>query len=183
MLVGRQVSIRPLRDGDIEPLHASTLDLENRGLWYPLPGTPLVQFKAKFAETGFWSPDAGIFAIVDPTDRFVGIVSWEQLNGDVPDVEVGYRLLDQADRGKGYTPEALRLLVGWLFDTGQMNRVRANVHIDNQASHRVVQKCGFTLEATARAAWYNRGQWHDVSVFTVTRDEFAALRAAAGAPG
>ena len=179
MLVGSQVTLRPLRSDDIGPLHASTLDLETRGPWYPLPGTPLVKFEATFAESGFWTPDAGVFAIVDRADRRLGIVGWELLTGDLPDVEVSYRLIDQADRGKGITTEALGLLCAWLFDTGHMNRLRANVHLDNAASRRVCEKSGFTQEATARAAWYRSGRWHDVAVYTITRDEFEARRAAA----
>ena len=179
MLVGRQISLRPLRGDDIGPLHASSLDLETRGLWYPLPGTPLGKFEAAFAESGFWSRDEGIFAIVDRNERLVGIVGWELLNGDIPDIEVSYRLLDQADRGKGIATEALGLLTGWLFDTGHANRLRANVHVDNKASRRVVEKSGFTQEAIARASWYNRGQWHDAAVYTITRGEFEELRRAA----
>lgn len=78
--------------------------------------------------------------------------------------------------------EALGLLSGWLFDSGHVNRLRANVHVDNKASRRVAEKCGFTLEATARAAWYNRGHWHDVAVFTLNREEFEALRRTAVTP-
>jgi RimJ/RimL family protein N-acetyltransferase len=182
MLKGRQVSLRPLREGDIKPLHDSTLDLETRGPWYPLPGTPLARYAATFAESGFWSQDKGIFAIVDGSDRMIGIVGWEQLTGDLPDIEVSYRLLDQANRGKGITTEALGLLAGWLFDTGHMNRLRANVHVDNKASRRVCEKSGFTQEATARSSWYNRGKWHDVAVYTLTRDEFEAARTTAASP-
>lgn len=182
MLVGPQISLRPLRGDDIGPLHDSSLDLEHRGPWYPLPSTPLGKFEAAFAESGFWSRDEGIFAIVDRSERLIGVVGWELLNGDIPDVEVSYRLLDQADRGKGIATEALGLLTGWLFDTGRMNRLRANVHLDNKASRRVVEKSGFTQEATARAAWYNRGRWHDVAVYTLTRDEFEELRTAGATP-
>ena len=178
MLTGRQISLRPLRADDIGPLHASSLDLEARGPWYPLPGTPLTKFEAVFAESGFWSRDEGIFAIVDRSERMVGIVGWEQLNGDLPDVEISYRLLDRADHGKGITTEAVGLLAGWLFDTGHANRLRANVHVDNKASRRVVEKSGFTQEAIARASWYNRGQWHDAAVYTITRGEFEERRGA-----
>ena len=61
----------------IGPLHASSLDLETRGPWYPLPGTPLTKFEAAFAASGFWSQDEGIFAIVDRSERMVGIVRWD----------------------------------------------------------------------------------------------------------
>ena len=119
-------------------------DLETRGPWYPLPGMPLTKFEAVFAESGFWSRDEGIFAIVDRSERMVGIVGWEQLNGDLPDVEISYRLLDRADHGKGITTEAVGLLAGWLFDTGHANRRRANVGTSTRtkASRRVVEKSG-----------------------------------------
>ncbi len=182
MLIGRQISLRPLRRDDIQPLHDSALDLEARGPWYPLPGMPLVKFEATFAESGFWSQDEGVFAIVDRSDRMVGVVGWEKLNGDVPDFEIFYRLLEIANFGKGIATEALGLLTGWLFDTGHMNRLRANVHVDNKASRRVCEKSGFTQEATARAGWYNRGRWHDVAVYTLTRDEFEERRKASPTP-
>lgn len=178
MLIGRQVSLRPMRREEVGRLHESTLDLETRGPWYPLPGTPLVKFEARFDESGFWTADEGIFSIVDKADRLVGIVGWELLSGDLPDVEISYRLLDRADHGKGFTTEAVGLLCRWLFDTGHMNRLRANVHVDNVASRRVCEKSGFTLEATARASWYRGGTWHDVVVYTITRDEFEAIWAA-----
>jgi [ribosomal protein S5]-alanine N-acetyltransferase len=182
VLIGRQISLRPLRSDDIKPLHDSTMDLETRGPWYPLPGTPLAKYEARFADSGFWSREEGAFAIVDRSDRMVGIVGWEQLNGDIPDMEISYRLLDQANRGKGIVTEAVGLLCRWLFDTGQMNRLRANVHVDNKASRRVCEKSGFTPEATFRAAWYNRGRWHDVAVYTLTRDEFEERNDSAAAP-
>ena len=105
MLTGRQISLRPLRGDDIGPLHASSLDLETRGPWYPLPATPLAKFEAAFAESAFWSRDEGIFAIVDRSERMVGIVGWEQLNGDLPDVEISYRLLDRPITGRGSRPK------------------------------------------------------------------------------
>jgi len=182
MIIGPKVSLRPLRVDDLKPLHASALDLEARGPWNPLPGMPLGKFEAAFAESGFWSRDEGVFAIVDRSDRMVGVVGWEKLNGDLPDFEIFYRLLEQANWGKGIATEALGLLAGWLFDSGQMNRLRANVHVDNKASRRVAEKSGFTQEATARASWYNRGRWHDVAVYTLTRDEFEERRQTAATP-
>jgi ribosomal-protein-alanine N-acetyltransferase len=179
VLIGDQITLRPMRVEEVGPLFESSLDLENRGLWYPLPTTPLGKLEAAFAESGFWTAGDGIFAIADRSDRLLGIVGWEQLNGDVADVEVSYRLFDQADHGKGIVTEALGLLVGRLFDTGHMNRLRASVHVDNKASRRVAEKAGFICEGTSRAGWYNRGRWHDVAVYTITRSEFEERRATA----
>lgn len=77
--------------------------------------------------------------IVDDDDRRIGHVSFEKLTGDVPDFEVGYRLYDARDHGKGYTTEAVGLLVRYLFENGHMYRIRLTIHADNAASRRVAE--------------------------------------------
>lgn len=59
----------------------------------------------------------------------------------VPEVEVGYGLVDEA-HGWGFATEALRAV---LVETDRAGvRVRASVDPDNKASIRVLAKCGFT---------------------------------------
>ena len=59
----------------------------------------------------------------------------------VPEVEVGYGLVDEAP-GWGFATEALRAL---LAETDRLGvRVRASVEPGNTASIRVLAKCGFT---------------------------------------
>ena len=60
---------------------------------------------------------------------------------DVPEVEVGYGLVEDA-RGVGYATEALTAMVGAAETAGA--RVRASVLPTNDASIRVLAKCGFT---------------------------------------
>jgi RimJ/RimL family protein N-acetyltransferase len=45
------------------------------------------------------------------------------------------------------------------------------IHPDNDASQRVAEKCGFTLEGTMRKAWFHRGRHQDVQVWSILRDE------------
>ena len=130
-----------------------------------------------FQESGFWSTEEGIFLIVDDEDRLLGTADWTKLNGDVPDVEIGYRIFARSDWGKGIASEALNLLSGFLFDSSQINRLRLTIHVDNHASRRVAEKCGFRCEARSQEAWYHKGKWHDVDVFVITRPEAEALRA------
>jgi ribosomal-protein-alanine N-acetyltransferase len=184
MLKGKQITVRPMRNEDIGPFHEKSLDVESRGPWYPLPGTSLAAFEKAFAESGFWTPERGIFVITDDTDRVIGNISWQQLNGDVSDIELGYRLLSPADSGKGIVSEALGLMTDWLFDTQpQTNGLSLTIHVDNLASLRVAEKCGFIREATFREAWYNRGRWHDVAICNITRHEFEARRESSARQG
>jgi ribosomal-protein-alanine N-acetyltransferase len=141
-----------------------------------MPRTSLTRLREGFAKSGFWSEGDGIMVAVDPEGRMVGMVNWELLNSDVPDVELGYRVLEASDWGSGIGAEMLDLLSAWLFDTYRMNRLRLTIHVDNFGSQRVAEKCGFSLESTAREGWYSKGRWHDVHVYILTRTESAARR-------
>jgi [ribosomal protein S5]-alanine N-acetyltransferase len=171
VIVGKIVSLRPIAEADLEELHAKLIDMESRGPWYPMPRTSLTKRRRAFEETGFWSPEEGIFVMVDEQDRLVGTVDWNRLNGDVPDTELGYRVFDRSNWGKGIATEALDLLAGFLFDTEPINRLRLTIHVANVGSRRVAEKCGFTREGTSREAWYHKGRWHDIDVFALTRAE------------
>lgn len=175
MINGKHVSLRPLREEDLEDVHRNILDLDARGPWYPLPATSLTKFRAAFNENGLWSQDQGIFGIVDAQEQILGNVDWEQLNGSVQDVEAAYRVYSRDNWGKGIATEALQLLTGWLFDSMPINRVRLVMHVDNAGSHRVAEKCGYSKECTARAAWQHKGQWHDVDVYVIMRHERASV--------
>ena len=175
MLRGSVVRLRPVFESDLETLHAEMLNVEARGPWFPLPRTSLTKLRRSFDESGFWSPDNGIFLMVDHEDDPVGFINWERLNSDVPDVEIGYRVFVPSEMGKGITTEALRLLAGYLFDMDlATNRLRLTIHVDNTASRRVAEKCGFTNETTSREGWYHKGTWHDVHVFILTRTEWTS---------
>ena len=175
MLKGETIGLRTVLEADLDELYRIYLDIDNRGDFYPRHVAAQPAFRRRFAETGFWGADEGQLLIVDDDDRRIGHVSFDKLTGDVPDFELGYRLYDAADRGKGYTTEAVSLLVRYLFENGFMNRMRLTIHSDNVASRRVAEKCGFTLEGTARQGWYGRGRWHDVVIYTIIRDDLARV--------
>jgi hypothetical protein len=63
MLIGRQISIRPLLSDDIGPLHASSLDLESRGPVVEKSGfTQEAMARASWCDRGQWH-DAAAYTI------------------------------------------------------------------------------------------------------------------------
>ena len=181
MISGTRVSLRPVRDEDLDLVHRAWTDIETRGSWVPLPRTSLAAFRADFGQHGWWSKDEGLFLIVGDEDRVLGYVAWGTLRGSLPEIEVGYGIFDRAVMGRGIATEAVDLLVGYLFDAFEMNHLIAYIHPANAASVRVAEKCGFRREGTARQAWFNRGEWHDVDVYGLTRGDDRARRRAAAA--
>ena len=183
MIKGEHISLRPIREDDLDEVHRNILDLQARGPWYPLPLMSLTKFRAAFDENGLWSRDEGLFVIVDDHDKIIGNVDWERLNGSVQDVEAAYRVYRRDDWGKGIATEALQLLTGWLFDIMPINRIRLVMHVDNLGSHRVAEKCGYTKESTSPASWQHKGEWQDVDVYVLARHEHAARQPRGEAKG
>jgi L-amino acid N-acyltransferase YncA len=81
------------------------------------------------------------------------------------------QLYDQGDAGRGYTTEAVQLLVDYLFDTEPRHRIHLVVLPDNGASRRIAEKCGFTLEGTIRDPFYHRGRNVDVVMYSLLRTD------------
>ena len=57
-------------------------------------------------------------------------------------VEIGYGILEEY-QGQGYAAEAVDAAVCWAMQQPDVTRVEAETELDNRASRRVLEKCGF----------------------------------------
>ena len=72
--------------------------------------------------------------------------------------------------GRGVMTEAVQGVTQWAFDALRVRRVWANVMDPNVASARVLEKAGYTLEATRRLAICDRrGMIHDELIYACVR--------------
>lgn len=171
MLKGTRIQLRPIRRDDLEELYIRHTDLANRGDYYPTGVQSESAFYRQFEESGFWGQDSGMLLIVAPDDHIAGHIEHFQTVKYLDEYELSYLIYEPTHRGKGYTTEAVNLMVRYLFGRWKVNRIRLIIHPDNLASRRVAEKCGFTHEGTARGAWYHRGENHDVEVYARLRGE------------
>jgi len=68
---------------------------------------------------------------------------------DVPRIEIGYFMVKD-HTGKGFATEAAKATTGLAFEKLHVSRVEMEIKVDNLASIRVAEKCGFTLEGRLR---------------------------------
>ena len=59
----------------------------------------------------------------------------------------------------------------YLFGRKRVNRMQLNIHPGNVASKRVAQKCGFTFEGVMRGCWFHQGEYHDLEVWSLLRND------------
>ena len=102
-------------------------------------------------------PDEGTLLIWNQDEVLVGHIEFFRPVNYWDAYELSYQLYGAEHTGKGYTTEAVRLLVDYLFAAKKVNRISLVIVPENAPSRRIAEKCGFQLEGTARGAFFNGG--------------------------
>ena len=173
MIRGKKVTLRTIRESDIDKLLDLICDIENRGDYVPLDLPSQVEIRKRFQEDGFLGSNESTLLICT-ADRIVGTVSFMHA-GYHDGLELGYAVFDEMDRSKGYATDALSSLVKFLFGTKKINRLQVSIMPGNSASKRVAEKCGFQFEGTMRGAVFHRGAYQDMELYSLLRAEVNAL--------
>jgi len=174
MLKGKSITLRPVRDTDLDQLYAYHIDIDNRGDFFPRGILAQPAFRRQFEETGFWSKDEGMLVMVSPEDELLGHIEFFKTVNYLDEYELSYQVYAPEQRGKGLTTEAVNLLVRYLFETKRVNRIRLVIDPNNMASRRLAEKCGFRHEGTARGAWYHKGAHRDVEIYAILHEDVIA---------
>jgi RimJ/RimL family protein N-acetyltransferase len=90
-------------------------------------------------------------------------------------VELAY-YLDPDHHGQGYGSEAASLLVQYAFEDLNVQRVEADVGAFNDASRGLLESLGFQREGARRNAAYYRGDYYDMLVYGLLREEWDGRR-------
>lgn len=85
--------------------------------------------------------------------------------------ELGYWLAEPF-WGKGIVTAAIPQAIDFAFNTYDLNRVFARPYGRNVASQRVLEKCGFVLEARLEQTLFKNGQFEDEMIYAVRRENW-----------
>lgn len=171
MLTGEVVTLRPVREADLADLYEAHINISSRGNYFPLGIRSESAYRRDFADTGFWRPEEGMLLMWNRDGDMVGHIEFFKPVAYWDAYELSYQLYDQRHSGKGYTTEAVQLMVDYLFATKQRHRIHLVIVPENTASRRVAEKCGFTDEGITRGAFYNDGRNHDVVIYSLLRTD------------
>lgn len=103
----------------------------------------------------------------------IGLFHIDHVNGSAG---MGIVIGDKRLWGRGYGTDALNALLDLAFGELRLERIWLEVYEFNARARRSYDKCGFTLEGTARRALFRNGRHHDVLLMSILRDEWAALQ-------
>ena len=176
MLTSQRLVLRAVRESDFPRLSELRADIRNMGDYWPLHLISEALDLKRFRDTGWWGDEHGSLIITDHANAILGQVNFYKNAGMLNALEIGYRLYQPENWGKGYTTEAVSLFVPFLFETRSIDRVQAMILSDNVGSRRVLEKCGFTLEGTLRQAVFHRGRNRDALIYSILRNEYKPLK-------
>ena len=105
-------------------------------------------------------------------DTVIGTCGFYNWQRDNRSVDVGYHIVP-AEWGRGYATEAARALLAWCFENLNLHRIQADCTEGNDASERVMVKCGFTLEGVWRESSFEHGRFVNIRQYGLLRREFS----------
>lgn len=107
-------------------------------------------------------------------DRLIGNISLMEIDNISRRATVGLFIGDAENRGKGYGAEALRLLLGYGFQTLNLHNIMLHVHADNAQAIACYKKVGFREFGRRREALFKKGAYIDVVHMDILATEFRA---------
>jgi RimJ/RimL family protein N-acetyltransferase len=105
------------------------------------------------------------FAALDGERRFVGLGLAPEIDRGAGELELGYIVAREA-RGQGLGSEILRVLTAWAFDEVDAQRAYLIIDVENRASARVAERCGYRLEGVMRSIYVKQGQRADAGLWS-----------------
>jgi len=107
----------------------------------------------------------GVF--LNNSNDLIGVISLtEVVRGSLQSCWLGY-FLDKAHNGRGFTTEAVRLVISHAFDVLKLHRIEAGVMPHNAGSIRVLEKTGFEKEGLSKKNVLINGKWEDHLHFAI----------------
>jgi RimJ/RimL family protein N-acetyltransferase len=159
-------SLRGWRPVDVPAATRACQDPESaRWTTVPAPyGIEDAEFYTADLVPGQWARGAAAgYAIADGDDRYAGSIDLRLDPSDEGSAEVGYLVAPWARR-KWYAAAAVRTVCAWGFAALGLERIVWKAYLGNDASRRVAEKAGFTIEGVGRGACVQRGERRDAWV-------------------
>ncbi len=110
-------------------------------------------------------------AVLKSENKVIGTGGYSSIDTPNHAAEIGY-VLHPDYWGKGYATELAKELISFGFDELGLNRIYARYMDGNTASRRVMDHCRMKYEGTFRQLLYVKGQYRDIAVCSILREEY-----------
>lgn len=174
MLRGERVTLRAIEREDLPRLWSFNNDLavELAGGGDPPMPQSLARLQADYdREAGKGGRDDATFAI-EVEGQMIGQCALFGFNSTDRTAELGITIGDREYWGRGYGREVVTLLLDYAFRLRNWRKVWLRVWGNNERAIRAYRACGFVEEGRLRAQVWSAGDYVDLVLMGVLRDEW-----------
>src|SRR5689334_19420496 len=167
------ISIRPLRETDVDPLHEAVRESMAELLpWMPWcrPEYARAETEARIANrVATWEAKAEFsFVIESETGTILGCCGLNRIEHDCGTANLGYWVRSSAT-SRGIATRAVAILRDWAFANTELHRLEIMAAVGNVGSLRVAAKAGAVREGVLRQRLVVRGVRHDAVLYSILR--------------
>jgi len=175
-LTTERLTLRRLKPSDYRDMfeYACRPEVTKYLLWEPHNSSQRTYDYLAYLQTLYRKGDFYDWAVVTNDEKkMIGTCGFTTLDFNHNAAEVGY-VLNPRYWGRGIATEAVSRVLDFAFRELNVRRVEAKYIIGNDASRRVMEKCGMTYEGTRRAAMFIKGSYRDIGYCSILSEEFIA---------
>jgi len=172
MLKGSQVYLSPIQEKDLPELFAWINDRET--VLYNASYRPISDLEHRSWYESLSGDRNRVFFLIRRVsdDGLIGSCQLLSIHSVYRNAELQVRIGRKESRGRGFGTEALKLLLRFAFDDLNLERVYLHVFETNKAAIRVYEKIGFVHEGILRKAAYINGEYLNLIVMGILKDEY-----------
>ena len=104
--------------------------------------------------------------------KIIGNCAIQDINSRNRACSCGITIGEKEYHSKGYGTEAMEILVEYVFNTLNMNRLELSVFEYNIRAYKTYQKVGFIEEGRKRQARYHNGKYYDEIIMGILREDW-----------
>lgn len=174
-IVGERIYLRRLEAGDRDEFIALNRASRRLHRGFVSPPTQVKDFNKILERCR--RPDILCFLICRLDDgAILGSINLSQIfRGGFQNAYLGY-YIGAEFAGKGYTSDAVDLILRYAFEGLRLHRVEANIQPSNHLSIAIVKRAGFVREGFSRRYLKVCGRWRDHERWAIIVEDWKARR-------
>ena len=174
MYTGEKVKLRAYKKEDIVLAQQYLNDAETKRLLSPgVPYPFTLEEETKWFEKISANNDNYSFAVETLEEsKYIGGCGVNGLDWKNSIATVGIFIGDKNYWGKGYGTDAMKVLLKFIFEQMNINKVKLFVYSFNERAVKSYEKSGFKREGVLRQEMFRDGKYNDEYVMGILKDEY-----------
>lgn len=175
MYYGEKVKLRAHKKEDIYKMYEFLNDAELKNVYDTAIAFPMTleQVESDYDEETVEKDGKYSFAIEHiETKKYIGSCIITETDFVARFAKVGIIIGDREFLGKGLGTDAMKVLIKFIFDEMNMNKVKLEVFSHNVRAFKSYEKCGFKVEGVLREEGFKNGAYRDLVLMSILRREW-----------